>query len=102
MIVHSKGNDVEIAPGVKFVERNHSIGPVYFEVALTEPTIGFIMIDGKNHKQIKWTAKNIETGEIIEYGMTEDYEHYSPTLFQSFEDSEDYWNPGKLGIQTKP
>ena len=29
MLIKSKGNTVEIAPGVKFVENNHSRGVVY-------------------------------------------------------------------------
>ena len=101
MIVHTKGNDVEIAPGVKFVERNHSVGPVFYEVALTEPTVETTSIDGKECKQFKWIARNTETGEIIDYLITEGVEHYGPTLFQSIDDSEEYWGPGKLRIMTK-
>ena len=65
MLVKSKGNTVEIAPGVRFVENNHSRGGVYSLETITEvEIIDNYEINGKSYKQYRWQARNIETGEI--------------------------------------
>jgi hypothetical protein len=93
MLVKSKGNTVEIAPGVMFVENNHSRGRVYLLETITEVDIvDERLMDGKPHKQYRWQARNIETGEIVNYCITEEYRHYGPTLFQSLEDGKEYWD----------
>ena len=96
MLVKSKGNTVEITPGVKFVEQNHSHGRAYLLETITlVNVIEDYEVSGKLHKQYRWQAKNIETGEITNYCITEGYEPYGPTLFQSIEDATkfwDYWN----------
>lgn len=93
MKIPSKGNTVEIAPGVRFVERNHSRPETtYYLETLTEPMEGEITIQGKTYKQYSWKARNLETGHVIDYGITCCLLHYAPMLFQSFEDSEEFWN----------
>lgn len=87
----SKGRRINIAPGVRFVERNRSVGPVFFMEALTEPVCKTIVIDGKECLQYKWIAKNLETGEVISFGVTEKWLPYGPALFQSYKDSERFW-----------
>ena len=93
MLVKSKGNTVEIAPGVRFIEQNHSFTSVHFMETITEVTcIEDYEIDGQLHKQYRWRAKNIETNRIANYCITEGYLHYGPTLFQSSEDAKEFWN----------
>ena len=93
MLVKSKGNTVEITPGVKFVEQNHSHGREYLLETITLVNIiEDYKVSGKLHKQYRWQAKNIETGEITNYCITEGYEPYGPTLFQSIEDARKFWN----------
>jgi hypothetical protein len=92
MFVKSKGNTVEIVPGVKFVEQNHSRGRAYLQETITEVNVTEdYEIDGKHHKQYQWQARNIETGEIVDYCITEGYEPYGPTLFQSIEEAKAFW-----------
>lgn len=91
MKVPSKGHKINIAPGVRFVERNRTVGPVYFLEALTEPICQTVDIDGEECLKYEWTAKDLETGRIVEYGVMEKWLHYSPALFQSYRDSEKYW-----------
>ena len=93
MLVKSKGNTVEIAPGVMFVENNHSRGRVYLLETITEVDIvDERLMDGKPHRQYRWQARNTETGEIVYYCITEEYRHYGPTLFQSIEAANEYWD----------
>jgi len=50
MLVKSKGNTVEIAPGVRFVENNHSRGGVYSLETITEvEIIDNYEINGKSY-----------------------------------------------------
>ena len=93
MLVKSKGNTVEISPGVRFVEKNRSRGVAYSLETITEVNIvDDHLIGGKPHKQYCWQARNTETGEIVNYCITEEYRHYGPTLFQSLEDADEYWD----------
>ena len=96
MLIKSKGNTVEIAPGVTFVENNHSRGGVCFLETITEvEVIDDYEINGQSHKQYRWQARNTETGETAFYCITEGYLAYGPTLFQTIEDAKafwDYWN----------
>ena len=96
MLIKSKGNTVEIAPGVKFVENNHSLGVVYHLETITEVDItDNHIIANKPCKVYRWQARNTETGEIIDYGINEDYLQYGPRLFQTIEDAKDFWEYGK-------
>ena len=93
MLIKSKGNTVEIAPRVKFVENNHSRGVVYHFETITEVDItDNRIIANKPCKVYRWQARNTETGEIVNYCITEEYRHYGPTLFQSIEDANEYWD----------
>ena len=93
MLVKSKGNTVEIAPGVRFIENNHSRGGVYSLETITEvEIIDNYEINGKSYKQYRWQARNIETGEIAFYCITDGYWAYGPTLFQTLEDATAFWN----------
>lgn len=93
MKIPSKSNTVEIAPGVRFVERNHSRPETtYYMETLTEPKEGAITIQGEIYKQFLWKARDLETGREVDYRITCGLLHYAPMLFQSFEDSEEFWN----------
>ena len=91
MKVPSKGNRIDIAPGVRFVERNRTVGPVFFLEALTEPECKTVVMDGEECLQYEWTAKDLESGRIVGYIVTEKWLHYGPALFQGYKDSERYW-----------
>ena len=91
MIVPSKGDKVNIEPGVRFIERNRTVGPVFYLEALTEPICQTVVINGEECLQHKWMAMDLETGEHVSYGVTDKLPQYGPALFQSYKDSERYW-----------
>ena len=92
MKVPSKGNTIEIAPGVRFVERNHSRPfPVYFLEALSEPDVREEVLYGELRRQYRWKARNLVTGAETAYVLTDGLLHYGPTLFQNYLDSEQFW-----------
>lgn len=91
MIVPSKGDKVNIKPGVRFIERNRTVGPVFYLEALTEPVCQTVVIDGEECLQYKWMAMDLETREHVSYGVTDKMPQYGPALFQSYKDSERYW-----------
>lgn len=101
MLVKAKGSIVEIAPGVRFVEKNYSRGKAYLLEAISEVNIiEDYEINGEHCKQYHWEAIDIETGEQVHYCITERYEPYGPTLFQSIEDADAFlgkWDPSKHG-----
>lgn len=92
MQVQSKGNVVEIAPGLQFVEQNHSYGAIYILETISEVEVTEREFYGRLCKQYVWNAKNINNGSVIQYCITEGYESYGPTLFQTPEDAKDFWN----------
>lgn len=93
MLVPSKGHTVKIAPGVRFVERNRSIGRVFYMKALTEPVCEETFADGRPCLRYRWVARNLETGRKTEYLVTDAYLHYAPALFQNYKESERFWFP---------
>ena len=93
MLVPSKGNTVEIAPGERFVERNHADPQsTYYMEALCEPEVKAVSMFGEEGLRYKWKAKNLATGDTVEFIITDFAMHYGPMLFQTFEDSEESWN----------
>lgn len=93
MKVPSKGNTIEIAPGVRFVEHNHSKPePLFYLQALTDPEVGEDVIFGMKCPQYRWKARDLVTGAERNYLVTGGrLIHYAPMLFQTFEDSEEFW-----------
>ena len=53
------------------------------------------IIANKPCKVYRWQARNTETGEIIDYGISEGYLQSGPRLFQTIEDAKDFWEYGK-------
>lgn len=93
MKVPSKGKTINIEPGVRYVERNHSIGHVFYLEAISEPICKRVIVGGKESLRYSWRAINLETREELEYLITDRCLHYAPTLFKSFEQSERFWFP---------
>lgn len=111
--VPSKGKTIEIAPGVTFVERNHTFGPVFFLEATSEVTARPDVIDGETCTRYEWTSRLLDVKQIPHPGREEKVDEgyrnrigenifysltdsglgclYAPTLFQSFEESERFW-----------
>lgn len=92
MRVPSKGDTVEIFPGAGFVERNHARpDPIFIMEAVTDVEVKEIEMYGEEAVQYRWKARDIQTGHIVEYGVTDIALPYAPMLFQSIEDSALFW-----------
>ena len=98
MKIKSKVCIIDITPGTAFVERNHSRGPIFYLETISDVETSEIEAEGQMYMQYKWIARNTETGQIIRYCISDYIPHYGPTLFQTYEESQaywDYWNKPK-------
>jgi len=59
--------------------------------AVTDVEVKEIEMYGENAVQYRWKARDIQTGDIVEYGVTDIALPYAPMLFQSMEDSSLFW-----------
>lgn len=91
MLVKSKVSVIDITPGVMFVERNHSRGPIFYLETISEVEVSTIEAEGQKYNRYRWTARNTETGHIISYCISDYLPHYGPTLFQNYEESQSFW-----------
>lgn len=91
MKIKSKVSVIDITPGVMFVERNHSRGPIFFLETISEVETSEIEAEGHKYMQYKWIARNTETGQTVRYCISDYLPHYGPTLFQTYEESQAYW-----------
>lgn len=78
MIIKTKGDTLEIALGVEFIERQHVNGPMVHAVVVTEPEI---IIGKEEQRQFRWTARIIPSGYKIDYLVSEGSEAYGPGLY---------------------
>ncbi len=44
-------------------------------------TLPQFTINSDGEKYWKWTSENLLTGNVINYGVTENYAHYAPNLY---------------------
>lgn len=97
--VPSKGNPILVAPGVRFIERNHSDpASAYYMEAIEGARVKPCTLFKENGLQFTWRARDTETDRIVDYGVIDIALHYGPMLFQNFEDSEKFWNEGYVRI----
>lgn len=54
MIIKTKGDTLEIALGIEFIERQHVNGPMVHAVVVTEPEI---IIGKEEQRQFRWTVR---------------------------------------------
>ncbi len=95
MKVPSKGYCIDIYPGAKFVERNHARPETtYFMEATSEVESREVEFYGEKGIQYSWMARDINDGKTVNYLVTDYALQYAPMLFQTFEDSEEFWTAG--------
>lgn len=60
-----------------------AIGDIHYEFSYGRSNkVEVISLPCKHDNRYwSWTSKDIESGEIIEYGITENHEHSGPTLY---------------------
>lgn len=78
MIIKTKGDTLEIAIGVEFIERQHVNGPMVHAVVVTEPEV---IVDKEGRRQFRWTARIIPSGYKVDYLLSEGCEAYGPGLY---------------------
>lgn len=78
MVVRTKGDALEIAPGVEFIEREHTTGPAVHAVVLSDVEV---ITHNDGMRQFSWTAKVLPTGYETYYLVTEGCEAYGPALY---------------------
>ena len=95
MKVPSKGNCVDIYPGAKFVESNHARPETtYFMEAISKVESSEVVLYGEKGIQYSWKARDINDGKTVNYLVNDHALQYAPMLFQTFEDSEEFWTAG--------
>lgn len=99
MKIKSKVCVIDIAPGVMFVERNHSRGPIFYLETISDVETIEMEVDGHKYNQYRWTARNTETGQTVRYCVSDYLPHYGPTLFQSYEESQTFWKKWNPGLE---
>ena len=74
MRVKTRGDEIDIALGTRFIEvyAGSKYGPVVFMEATSEPVVEGDMAS--------WMARNIVTGEVVRYGVNLKHWQYSPAL----------------------
>lgn len=78
MIIKTKGDTLEIAVGVEFIERQYVNGPMVHAVVMTEPEV---IVDKEGRRKFRWTARIIPSGYKVDYLVSEGYEAYGPGLY---------------------
>lgn len=78
MVVYTKGDVIDIFPGVEFIERSNADKPASHAVVVSDVKI----INRDNGmRQFEWQARIMPSNCVINYLITEMSEAYGPTLY---------------------